>query len=228
MPRRNRVTPFGEIIAVRDRGTLMGNRGVRHNNADTICRAWQLHRWILCVLEFDGRKRAVMSPGCYTELFFLDEATGLAAGHRPCAECQRQRFREFRAAWVAGHASNDTSDGTRTPMAGEIDDRLHAERVVAGGEKGRFDAGIDDLPDGVLVTLAGDDATSYLVWRDELLAWSPSGYHERRPRPAGVRVSVLTPAPTVTAIRAGYVPGVHPSVGVTADQLRRPISSACA
>src|SRR4051812_41375437 len=137
MPRQNRVTPFGEIIAVRNRGTLMGNRGVLHNNAGTIRRAWQLRRWILCVLEFKGRKRAVMSPGCYTELFFLDEATGLAAGHRPCAECQCQRFREFRAAWVAGNA---VSHGTPTPTAGEIDGRLHAARVVPGGEKVRFEA----------------------------------------------------------------------------------------
>src|SRR3954464_14328807 len=119
MTRQNRLTPFGEIVAIPNRGTLMGNRGVLHDNAGAIRRAWQLRRWILCVLKFKGRKRAVMQPGCYTELFFLDEATGLAAGHRPCAECQRQRFREFRAAWVAG---NDTGDGTRTLKVGEIDD----------------------------------------------------------------------------------------------------------
>ena len=95
VPKQNRVTPFGEIVAVPERGTLMGNRGVLHDDRGTIRRPWQLRRWILCVLEFKNRKRSVMSPGCYTELFFLDEATGLAAGHRPCAECQRPRFREF-------------------------------------------------------------------------------------------------------------------------------------
>ena len=212
MPRRNRGTPFGEIIAVRDRGMRMGNRGVLHDGAGTIRRAWQLRRWILCVLEFKGRKRKVMSPGCYTELFFLDEATGLAAGHRPCAECQRQRFREFRAAWVAGNAARTEK---HSPSAVEIDDRLHGERVGADGAKVRFAADLDDLPDGVFVTLEGDDATAHLVWRGELLAWSPGGYRERRPRPAGVRVSVLTPASTVAVIRAGYVPGVHPSSGAT-------------
>ena len=211
MPKQNRVTPFGEIVAVAERGTVLGNRGVLHDSAGTIRRAWQLRRWILCVLEFKGRRRTIMSPGCYTELFFLDEATGLAAGHRPCAECQRQRFREFRAAWVAGHASNDASDGTRTPTAVEIDDRRHAERVVAGGEKGRFEADIGELPDGVFITLDGDDATAYLVWRGELFAWSPGGYRERRSRPAGVRVSVLTPASTVAAIRAGFAPAAHAS-----------------
>jgi len=212
MPKQNRVTPFGDVVAVAEYGTLMGNRGVLHDNAGTIRRAWQLRRWILCVLEFKGRKRAVMSPGCYTELFFLDEATGLAAGHRPCAECQRQRFREFRAAWVAG---NPDLGSNRTPTAVEIDDRLHAGRVGAGGEQVRFEADLDDLPDGVFVTLEGGDETAYLVWRGELLAWSLSGYRERRSRPTDARVSVLTPAPTVAAIRDGYVPGVHPSAGAT-------------
>src|SRR3954464_7083940 len=128
MTRQNRLTPFGEIVAIPNRGTLMGNRGVLHDNAGAIRRAWQLRRWILCVLEFKGRKRAVMQPGCYTELFFLDEATGLAAGHRPCAECQRQRFNEFRTAWVAGDYAR--TEG-RTPTAVETDDRLHGERVGA-------------------------------------------------------------------------------------------------
>jgi hypothetical protein len=212
MPKQNRVTPLGEIVAVPDRGTLMGNRGVLHGDTGTIRRAWQLRRWILCVLEFKGRKRKVMSPGCYTELFFLDEATGLAAGHRPCAECQRQRFRQFRDAWSAG---NPGCAGRRPPTAGEIDDRLHAERIGEDGEKLRFDAELDGLPDGVFVTLEGDGETAWLLWQGELLAWSPGGYRVRRPRPAGERVSVLTPASTVAAIRAGFVPGVHDSAGVS-------------
>jgi hypothetical protein len=207
MARQNRVTPFGAIVAVPERGTLMGNRGVLHDD-DAIRRSWQLRRWILCVLAFKGRQRAVMSPGRYTELFFLDEATGLAAGHRPCAECRRERFGAFRAAWVAGRS--DVNDGPN-PTAVEIEGRLHAERVGEGGEQVRVAAAIDDMPDGVFVTLAGDEATAWLVWRGELLAWSAGGYRERRPRPAGVRVSVLSPASTVAAIRAGYVPRVHPS-----------------
>ena len=210
MPRQNRVTPFGAIVAVPDRGTLMGNRGVLHDAAGTVRRPWRLKRWILCVLEFKGRKRAVMSPGRWTELFFLDEATGLAAGHRPCAECRRARFRAFQTAWAAGNP--DLATG-RLPAAGELDDRLHAERVGPGREKVRFAAELDELPDGVFVTVDGGDETAFLVWRGELLAWSPGGYRERRPRPAGARASVLTPAATVAAIRAGYAPEVHPSAG---------------
>src|SRR5262249_56106321 len=133
MPRQNRVTPFGEVVAVRERGTLVGKRGVLHDESGTIRRQWQLRRWILCVLRFRGRKRVVMSPGRYTELFFLDEATGLAAGHRPCAECQRQRYLAFRAAWAAGNPNASTGP----PLAGEIDDRQHAERLAPGREKAR-------------------------------------------------------------------------------------------
>src|SRR5262245_61405643 len=102
MPRQNRVTPFGEVVAVPERGTFMGNRGVLHDEGGRIRRAWLVKRWILCVLEFKGRHRAIMAPDRYTELFFLDEATGLAAGHRPCAECRRSRFLAFRDAWAAG------------------------------------------------------------------------------------------------------------------------------
>lgn len=204
------MTPFGEVVAAAARGTLMGNRGVLHDDAGTIRRAWHSRRWILCRLEFKGRQRPVMSPGCYTELFFLDEATGLAAGHRPCAECQRQRFNEFLAAWVAGGTGRSVN---HPPTAGEIDDRLHSERVGAGSMKVRFEADFDGLPDGVSVTVAGDDATAYLVWRAELLAWSPGGYGRRRPRPATGPVSVLTPLSTAAAIRAGYAPQVHPSAG---------------
>jgi hypothetical protein len=98
MPRQNRVTPFGDIIATPDRGTLMGNRGVLHDGEGRIRRMWQVKRWIVCVLEFRSRKRTVMTPGRYTELFFLDEATALAAGHRPCAECRHTCFLAFCAA----------------------------------------------------------------------------------------------------------------------------------
>src|SRR5207237_6087106 len=136
---------FGDIIATPERGTFLGNRGVLHDGEGRIGRAWQLKRWIVCVLEFRGRKRTVMTPGRYTELFFLDEATALAAGHRPCAECRRARFRAFQTAWAAG-------DSGRVPTAGEMDDRLHAERVGPGCEKVRFAAELDELPDGVFGT----------------------------------------------------------------------------
>src|SRR3954451_8147614 len=129
MPRQNRVTPFGEIVAVPERGTMMGNRGVLHDARGRIFRPWQVKRWLICLLEFRGRHRAVMAPNRYTELFFLDEATALAAGHRPCFECRRGRFLAFRDAWAAG---NRESIGPEAIRAAMIDDRLHAERVGPG------------------------------------------------------------------------------------------------
>ena len=208
MPRQNRVTPFGEIIATPERGTFMGNRGVLHDAEGRIRRAWQLKRWIVCVLEFRGRKRQVMTPGRYTELFFLDEATALAAGHRPCAECRHARFLAFCNAWRTAHPAEGRSS---RPTADEIDDRLHAERLAPDRSKRSFVAALDELPDGVFVTVAAWGEQAYLVWGDRLLAWSPGGYGERRRRPKGEEVKVLTPPSTVETIRAGYVPEIHPS-----------------
>jgi hypothetical protein len=206
MPRQNRVTPWGEIIATPERGTLMGNRGHLHDDAGRVVRPWQLRRWLLCVLEFKGRKRVVMAPGRYTELFFLDEVTGLAAGHRPCVECRREHFNAFRRAWEAGGAGGDLT-------AGAIDDRLHAARLGPGGAQRCFTADLDGLPDGVFVRQGGGGEGAWLLWGGWLLEWSPGGYGDRRRRPRGGRVQVLTPRPTVAAIRAGYVPGVHESAG---------------
>jgi hypothetical protein len=204
MPRQNRVTPFGEIVVAPERGTFMGNRGLLHDERGRIRRPWQLARWIVCLLDFRGRKRQVMTPGLYTELFFLDEATALAAGHRPCAECRRERFDAFRAAWAA-------AIGGELPRAPEVDGRLHAERAGAGRTKRTFSA-LGGLPDGTFVTVASWGDEAHLVWRGGLLTWSPGGYTGRRTRPAGgVEVTVLTPASTVAALRAGYVPAVHES-----------------
>ncbi len=200
MPRRNRVTPLGELIATTERGTLMGNRGVLHDAEGSIKRPWQVKRWIACVLEFNGRKRAVMTPGFYTELFFLDEATALAAGHRPWAECRRERFNAFRTAWAK-------AVGTQPPSAEEMDSRLHAERPGPDRTKRTFVAALDGLPDGVFVKLEDD---AFLVRGESLLPWSPGGYTERRPRPTGVEVAILTPPSTVAAIRAGYAPEMLP------------------
>jgi hypothetical protein len=207
MPRQNRVTPFGDIVAIPERGTFMGNRGVIHDAEGRIRRAWQLKRWIVCVLAFKGRKRQVMTPGHYTELFFLDEATALAAGHRPCAECRRERFNAFRRAWRSAHAGGSGS----LSSADEIDSRLHAERIGPDRSKRLFEASLGELPSGVFVRRAdwGEDAV--LVWNDGLLAWSAEGYTRRMDRPAKAEVLVLTPESTVATIRAGYVPEIHPS-----------------
>jgi hypothetical protein len=212
MPKQNRVTPFGDLIATPGRGTFMGNRGVLHDGEGRIRRAWSLKRWIVCALEFRGRKRSVMTPGRYTELFFLDEATALAAGHRPCAECRHARFLAFCNAW--GTASPGDGGSSR-PTATVIDDRLHAERIASNRSKRSFLGSLDELPDGVFVTVAAWGEQAYLVWGDRLLAWSPGGYGERRRRPKGEEAKVLTPQSTVGTIRAGYVPEIHPSaVGV--------------
>jgi hypothetical protein len=208
MPRQNRVTPFGAIVATPERGTLFGNRGVLHDSEERIKREWQLKRWILCVLEFKGRHRNVMSPGRYTELFFLDEATALAAGHRPCAECQRKRYNEYREAWSTGERR---SPRRRRPSAIEIDEQLHAERLNAARAKRTWTAHLDELPDGVLITRGGADHVAFLIHGRSLLAWSPGGYRERMPRSTDELVSVLTPESSVAAIRAGFAPGIHTS-----------------
>jgi hypothetical protein len=213
MPRQNRVTPFGEIIAVPERGTFMGNRGVLHDAEGRIERVWQLKRWIVCVLEFRGRKRQVMTPSRYTELFFLDEATALAAGHRPCAECRHARFLSFGNAWKMAHPAED---GASRPTADEIDNRLHSERIASDRSKRSFVAALDELPDGVFVTVAAWGEQAYLVRGDYLLAWSPGGYGERRRRPKGKEVKMLTPPSMVKAIQAGYAPEIHPSAAAVA------------
>jgi hypothetical protein len=198
-PRRNRVTPFGELIAVSARGTLMGNRGILHDERGRIVRAFAGRRWLLCRLSFRGRRRAVMAPNRYTELFFLDEATGLAAGHRPCAECQRERFVAFRDA--CGQSSADA-----------VDRLLDADRQPPSRWRSLWEAPLDDLPAGVMVMLEGNNRP-LLVQAGRLLPWQPEGYGPAISRPSGVAAYVLTPAATVNAIRAGYEVGVHPTAG---------------
>jgi hypothetical protein len=208
MPRQNRVTPLGEIVAIPERGTFMGNRGRLHDEDGRIQRDWQVERWLLCVLEFRGRKRVIMAPDRYTELFFLDEATGLAAGHRPCAECRHARFIAFRDAWVAG---NPKLVGPSGATANLLDARLHTERLGPDRSKPTFRANLDELPDGVLVIAEGAEGSACLLWQGQLHTWSPGGYRRRRACSKAERVRVLTPRSTVAAIRAGYVPEVHPT-----------------
>lgn len=202
MPRQNRVTPYGSLIATGARGTLMGNRGCIHSEDERIVRAWQVRRWIACALSFRGRRRYVMPPGRWTALFFLDEATALAAGHRPCAECRWRDYRRFQDAFLAAHPGHP-------PGADPMDLTLHGARVDGRRAKRTHEAPAASLPGGAFVEL---DGRPWLVLDGELRAWTPSGYGERRPRPEG-DVTVLTPRPTVAAILAGYAPAVHPSAG---------------
>ena len=187
---------------------MMGNRGILHDADGHVLRPWRVKRWLLCVLEFRGRHRTVMAPNRYTELFFLDEATGLAAGHRPCFECRRARFLAFRDAWAAGNQLDRGLEPVRVAM---MDDRLHAERVGPDRSKRTGRAAIDELPDGVFITGGSREGGAWLVLGNELLAWSTCGYRQRRRRPRGEVVTVLTPESTISAIRLGYEPEIHRS-----------------
>jgi hypothetical protein len=194
VPLQNRVTPFGELIATPARGTLMGNRGCLHDGARRIRRPFAVKRWIMCVLQFKGRHRTVMAPGQYTELFFLDEATALAAGHRPCAECQRHRYDLFRAHW-AGR-------GRPLPSADAMDEVLHAERLDRRRTKRTYTERLSRLPSGVMV--ADGAGQAYLVEAGGLLPWTPDGYGARVGRSAATRCRVLTPRSIVRALARGY------------------------
>lgn len=195
------MTPAGEILALAGRGLMMGNRGVLHDDRRQIVRATQVKRWIACRLEFRGRRRSVMTPRSWTELFFLDEATAFAAGHRPCAECRNADYKRFRAMWETCFGAPAGADA--------MDAVLHAERLD-GRTKRTWRADLETLPDGTFVAF---DGTPYIVWGNELAAWSDAGYTARIPRAAHRDVVVLTPPSIVAVFKAGYRPEVHPTLG---------------
>lgn len=202
MPLQNRVTPLGEIVAVPQRGTFMGNRGIIHDPATRtlLNRRWSTKAWITCVCEFRGVRRAVMARRSWTELFFLDEATALAAGHRPCFYCRRAEANAFRAAWAAGN-------GGAPPRATEMDAMLDAERRD-GRAKRLHDLPmpVDQLPDGAMVQ-AG--AHSYLIVRGRARRWSFDGYAEAVDAPTSAQL--IMPPSTLRALMAGYRPVLHGS-----------------
>src|SRR5579862_2629331 len=204
MTLQNRVTPFGELVAVPSRGTFMGNRGGRfHTDAKTLtARRWASWQWICCVLDFKGRQRDVWGR-YYTELFFLDEPTALAAGHRPCFECRRKEAQAFAVKWQEARRL------AAPPMAGEMDEVLHAERSQ-GRAKRLHRRNIDALADGAFVAL---EEGAFAVRGDALLRWIPKGYEEGRPRPRGITVDVLTPPAILAVLSAGYKAHWHPSAG---------------
>jgi hypothetical protein len=203
MPLQNRVTPSGEIIATPHRGMFTGNRGIIHDPATkTLNRRWASKAWLTCVCEFRGRRREVMARRSWTELFFLDEATALSAGHRPCFYCRRDDANAFRAAWEAGN-------GVANILAREIDATLHRERLA--GAKKRLHAlamPIGQLPDGAMVALADE---SYLIAQGRALKWSPEGYRTIENGLQGAML--LTPPSTLRALSAGYRAVLHPSAG---------------
>ena len=180
----------------------MGNRGCLHDAEGRIRRQYAGKRWIICVLEFKGRRRQVMAPGRYTELFFLDEATALAAGHRPCAECQRDRSLEFRRHWRPGPGRV-----REAVSVDEMDQVLHTERLDQDRRQRTSVEPLADLPDGAMVA---DENHAYVVHRRRLLPWTPAEYGAPK-QGLPTRLRVLTPPSIVAALRRGYPVHVHPS-----------------
>jgi hypothetical protein len=205
MPLRNRITPLGELIATSDRGLVYGNRGCLHDGQGRITRSYAGKRWIACQLRFRGRRRVpLMAPGRFTELFFLDEVTALAAGHRPCAECRRADYERLTSVWSELHPGGRGADA--------IDAQLHLERLTPGTRRRRHhDAPLHQLPDGVFVLRHGG---AWLVLGSELFQWTAAGYRARVPRPVRQRATVITPPSLVALLRTEWrplVPHLHPS-----------------
>jgi hypothetical protein len=193
-PARNRVTPLGDIVAIPLRGAWTGNRGILHAGRE-IVRFHAGNLWITCRLRFRGRRHEQWQPHHYTFLYFHDEAVSFAAGHRPCAECRRESYEAYRAAWAEGL-------GVERPSAQAMNERLHAERIVRGTHRRRqHDLRWADLPDGAFVLLG---ETPALVFGGHVVEWTREGYRGRRARPVRGTARVLTPPATVAALRAGY------------------------
>ena len=212
MTLQNRVQPDGEIVAAGWRGGWMGNRGILHDAAQRLGRArWRHKAWICCALSFKGRRRVVMAPGRYTELFFYDEAQALTAGHRPCAECRRADHLAFRAAWGRAFGAAD---------AAAMDAALHAARVRRDRSQIRLRLPACDLPQGAMILQGVAPA---LIWQG-LRVWTPQGYGPAQALPQGL-VTVLTPAPILSVLAAGYTPAPHAGLVADGQSLAGPAQS---
>lgn len=209
MPLQNRVTPTGEIAAIPARGMFVGNRGIIHNPATKtlLKKRWSTDAWLTCMLEFRGRRRKVMQRQSWTELFFLDEATAFAAGHRPCFYCRREDANRFRAAWEKGNRVSEV-------LAPDMDAVLHRERFASAKKLHPLPMSIEKLPDGSMVQ-AGEE--SFLIAHGKPLLWSPSGY--RAVKGSIKDAKLLTPPSTVRAFAAGYRVVLHGSVSLIPSPL---------
>lgn len=199
---QNRVDPFGDLIKTTARGSWMGNRGILHNDRKQILRPFKLKAWITCRLEFNGRKRQVMSPKRYTELFFLDEATSFAAGHRPCFECRRADYQKFKSFWLNGNPEYHFSE--KTPIK-KIDDILHKERTDRHKSKVTYEEKMDDIPNGSFILF---EKNPYLVFDKKMYMWTPFGYDKPVAIPKLKKQTMLTPKSIVNTFRAGYMPQI--------------------
>ena len=202
MPLQNRVLPTGEIVAIPARGQLTGNRGIIHRPDRTLGTSrWSHHAWICCMLDWQGRKRAVMTGRNWTELFFLDEAVAFAAGHRPCGYCRRAAYQRFVTAWtkVAGGR----------PSAKEMDQALHRARIIPRSRTQQtYQAPLADLPSGAIVM---HNDQPHMLGEGRMHPYQPTGYLPAIDRPTTGDTTVLTPRPIVDVLCAGYRPALHPS-----------------
>lgn len=208
---QNRVDPRGALIKTTARGSWMGNRGVIHDGYQQIVRPFKLKAWLICLLDFKGRRRQVMTPDRYTELFFLDEATAFSAGHRPCAECRRKAFNRFKHFWLDANSGYGYSE--KTPIW-KIDEVLHKERINRSGAKITFTESVSRLPAGALILHHNEP---YLFAERLFFRWTPDGYDDDGiSLPEVDTVEVLTPRSVVNAFTAGYKPQmaitVHPAL----------------
>lgn len=197
---QNRVNPFGSIISTSARGSWLGNRGQLHDSGKTILRPFKHKAWISCELQFKGRHREIMAPNLWTELFFLDEATALSAGHRPCFECRREAANRFKNAWLKGNPAYGFE--AKTPIA-KLDEVLQAERIDAQQQKVTYTSSLTDLPNGTFIAIAKE---AYLLTDGVLHRWSPFGYTDVKNISTSTLVEVLTPRSMVNALSAGYLP----------------------
>jgi hypothetical protein len=201
MTYNNRVDPSGHFHADPAKGALMGNRGILHDDTRKILRTHAHQNWVACALSFNDRRRQIMAPGKYTELFFLDEATAFAAGHRPCATCRRDRYLAFTQAWRHVHG---VPDALRS-LPQTIDRSLHAARINRHRHKVTHVSSVDSLPNGAVFI---DGAEMVLVYQRQHFSWNFVGY-QIRDRVAHRNVTVLTPQPIIEVFRSGYTPQIH-------------------
>jgi hypothetical protein len=201
---QNRVDPNGNIIKTPARGAWMGNRGVIHNPAKEIIRPFKLKAWITCLLQFKGWHREVMAPNRYTELFFMDEATAFASGHRPCAECRRSDYKKFKSLWIKGNPEYKFDE--KTPIS-KIDNIIHEERIGNDHLKITYRENLYNLPNGTFIRHKNE---AYLIIDAKLHLWSPSGYVTVINPPGEDQLEVLTPKSIVSMLQYGY----HPQMSV--------------
>jgi hypothetical protein len=194
---QNRVDPLGRFIETSARGSWMGNRGVIHKHKQ-ITKIFKHKAWITCTLEFKGRKRTVMTPDRWTELFFLDEATAFAAGHRPCFECRRDDALRFKSCWIKG---NPVHHFNMTTSINRIDEIIHRERIDNEKAKVMHQCATSDIPEGTFILM---NDNPFVFSKGRLHRWTAFGYEDSIAVPESSTLTILTPQSIVNAFRAGY------------------------